>query len=83
MIRRRTTLDEALQEIESATLSGVAAIVVNDAWWRQLPQGAQTAYRRRCQNLGVVLRADAAISKHYVELSSDPGEPPLSTERLV
>lgn len=83
MIRRRTTLDEALQEIEHATLEGVASIVVNDAWWRQLPESTQTAYRRRCQQLGVVLRADAAISKHYVELSSDPGEPHLSTERLI
>ncbi|HEX6314346.1 MAG TPA: hypothetical protein VFZ73_05780 [Gemmatimonadaceae bacterium] len=83
MIRRRTTLDEALQEIESATLRGVTAIVVSDEWWRQLPQAAQTAFRRRCQKLGVVLRADEAISRHYVELASDPGEPPLSTERLV
>lgn len=83
MIRRRTTLQEALQEIESGVLSGVTAIVVNGEWWQSLQQPAQSDYRRRCEKLGVVLRADANLSRHFVELASDPTEPPLSTERKV
>jgi hypothetical protein len=83
MIRRRTTLQEALQEIESEVLSGVTAIVVNGEWWQTLPSTTQNDFRRRCEKLGVVLRADANISRHFVELASDPTEPPLSSERRV
>jgi hypothetical protein len=83
MIRRRTTLQDALQEIESDVLNGVKAIVVNGEWWQSLSTTAQSDYRRRCEKLGIVLRADAAISRHFVELASDPAESPLSTERRV
>ena len=83
MIKRRTTLEEALMEIESGVLEGVAAIVVNSDWWRSLTSVEQSGYRRRCDQRGVVLRADANLSRHFVELASDPREPPLSSERRV
>lgn len=83
MIRRRTTLVEALQEIEAEVLSGVTAIVVNADWWQSLTSTTQNDYRRRCEKLGVVLRADANLTRHFVELASDTKEPPLSSERRV
>ncbi len=83
MIKRRTTLEEALLEIESGTLIGVTAIVVNRHWWQELTQDVQSGFRRRCAKSGVDLRADTAISRHYVELASDSTEPPLSTEQRV
>jgi hypothetical protein len=83
MIRRRTTLVEALQEIEAEVLSGVTAIVVNADWWQSLTSTTQNDYRRRCEKLGVVLRADANLTRHFVELASDTREPPLSSERRV
>ena len=83
MIRRRTTLDEALGEIEAGTLDGVSAIVVNGSWWKELSKAVQGAFRARCERSGVQLRADDALSRHFVELASDPSEPPLSTERRV
>ena len=83
MIKRRTTLQEALHEIESEVLSGVTAIVVNGEWWQSLTTATQNDYRRRCEQLGVVLRADANLTRHFVELASDSKEPPLSSERRV
>lgn len=83
MIKRRTTLIDALQEIESEVLSGVKAIVVNGEWWQSLPSSTQNDYRRRCEKLGVVLRADENLSRHFVELASDPTERPLNSERRV
>lgn len=83
MIRRRTTLREALEEIESGTLTGVTAIVVNQEWWQDLSKPAQGDFRRRCEKSGVDLRADKALSRHFVELASHSTEPPLSTERRV
>jgi len=83
MIKRRTTLQEALQEIESDVLGGVTAIVVNAEWWQSLTTTTQGDYRRRCEKLGVVLRADANLTRHFVELASDTKEPPLSSERRV
>ena len=83
MIQRRTTLEDALQEIETGVLNGVTAIVVNRDWWQGLTQKSQTAFRQRCVKLGVELRADSIISSHFVELASDPREPPLSTEQRV
>ena len=83
MIRRRTTLEEAVHEIESGVLDGVTAIVVNGEWWQSLTAATQGNYRQRCEKLGLVLRADANLSRHFVELASDPREPPLSSERRV
>jgi hypothetical protein len=83
MIRRRTTLDEALSEIEAGVLDGVTAIVVNGSWWKELSSPTQGAFRMRCERSGVQLRADDDLSRHFVELASDPSERPLSTERRV
>jgi hypothetical protein len=83
MIKRRTTLEEALEEIESGELAGVTAIVVNREWWQFLPAGDQSEFRKRCAKHGVDLRADDALSRHFVELASDRDEPPLSTEHQV
>ena len=83
MITRRTTLEEALGEIESGVLTGVTAIVVNREWWQHLPSTTQSEYRRRCTQSRVHLRADDALSRHFVELASDSREPPLNTERRV
>lgn len=83
MIKRRTTLEEALGEIESGVLTGVTAIVVNREWWQLLPSGTQSDFRRRCTQCRVELRADKSLSRHFVELASDLREPPLSTELLV
>ena len=83
MIKRRTTLQEALREIESDVLNGVTAIVVNGEWWQSLTASTQSDYRRRCEKLGVILRADANLTRHFVELASDSKEPPLSSERRV
>ena len=83
MIKRRTTLADALLEIESGTLEGVTAIVVNGEWWQSLTTPVQGDFRRRCEQLRVVLRADVNLSRHFVELASDPMEPPLSSERRV
>ncbi len=83
MIQRRTTLEEALHEIETGVLSGVTAIVVNRDWWQQLSERSQSNYRRRCVERDLQLRADSIISRHFVELASGPREPPLSTEQRV
>ena len=83
MIKRRTTLEEALGEIESGALLGVTAIVVNRQWWLDLTSRAQTDFRTRCSRHGLVLSADSALSSHFVELATDPDEPPLSTEHRV
>jgi hypothetical protein len=83
MITRRTTLDEALGEIESGALLGVTTIVVNGQWWQHLASHAQSGFRNRCARIGVELRADGAISRHFVELATSRDDPPLSTERPV
>jgi hypothetical protein len=83
MIKRRTTLHEALEEIESGILGGVSAIVVNGEWWQTLSKPEQRGYRDRCEKHAVQLRADSELSRHFVELASDQSEPPLSTERRV
>ena len=83
MITRRTTLDEALGEIESGALLGVSAIVVNQQWWQQLASQEQSSFSTRCIRIGITLRADGALSRHFVELATNRDEPPLSTERPV
>jgi hypothetical protein len=83
MIRRYPTLDDALRDIEGGTLQGVTAITMNREWWQTLPIGAQTEYRRRCARAGVELRADQALSRHFVELVDGKGDSPLDSEHRV
>ncbi len=82
-MRRRTSLHEALLEIEGGALTEVSRIVVSRRWWDGLPASMQDEYQRRCQQRRIELRADDAISRHYVEVVGDSGGPPLSTERRI
>jgi len=82
MITRRDNLEQALGEVEAHTLEGVRTIVVSRQWWSRLAPGEQEAYRHRAERVAVELRADEAISQHFVEVrGADEG--PLSTERPV
>jgi len=83
MIKRRTSLESALGEIEDGTTAGVSGVVVNRGWWQQLPADVQDGYHRRCAQLRIDLRVDDALSRHFVELASGSDDPPLSTEHLV
>ena len=82
-MRRRTSLRDALLEVECGTLRDVARIVVSRCWWDGLPAAMQNDYQRRCERHGIQLHTDDAISRHYVEVVSDSGGPPLSTERRI
>lgn len=82
-MRRRTSLHEALLEVESGALMDVARIVVNRRWWDSLPAAMQDHFQRRCQQHRIHLHADDVISRHYVEVVGDSGGPPLSTERRI
>jgi predicted phosphohydrolase len=83
MVIRHDTLRQALAEIDSGSLTGASAIVVNRAWWEALSRGEQEDYRRACERHDLDLRADARLSKHFVEVIISPAEPPLSSERRV
>jgi hypothetical protein len=80
MITRRDTLSQALEELETQALTDVSTIVVNRQWWEALSPREQDAYHGRAERVRVELRADDAISSHYVELrGGDPGSS-LETE---
>jgi hypothetical protein len=81
MITRRDTLEQALSEVETKSLSGASTIVVNRAWWDQLPIPQRDAYRRRADHAGIELRADDGMPRHFVEVRGGDKEPPLSSER--
>jgi hypothetical protein len=83
MIRRYPALEDALRDIQSGKVTGITAVIVNQEWWQQQDTGVQTEYRRRCARAGVELRADNTLSRHFVELIGDAGEPPLETEHRV
>jgi hypothetical protein len=86
VMRRRTSLPEALRDLEADTLSGVSRVVVSTAWWDALSGAERDDYQRRAAALGVALSADDRISRHFVELVSrdeEGGTPPLSSERRV
>ena len=84
MIRRRTSLPVALDELEGGIMEGVSAIVVARAWWESLRPDVQTSYHKRCIALGLELRADDNLSRHFVELLGGPeDEQPLRSEHQV
>lgn len=83
MIRRRDSLEATLHEIEDGGLEGVSVIVVNRAWWDELPGADRRTLQTRSASLGVALRADDRLSRHFVELGSGPVAPRLSSEREV
>jgi hypothetical protein len=81
MIARRNTLEQALGDVETHALSGASTVVVSRAWWDSLSAREQDAYRGRAERAQVELRADDAISSHFVEVRSGGEQgPPLSTE---
>jgi hypothetical protein len=81
MIARRDTLEQALGDVETHALSGASTVVVSRAWWDSLSTHEQDAYRGRAERAAVELRADDAISSHFVEVRSGGEQsPPLSTE---
>jgi hypothetical protein len=81
VIIRRDTLEQALGDVESGTLTGASSIVVSRNWWDHLSTSEQDAYRRRAERAAVELRADEAMSGHFVEVRGGDEGSPLSTER--
>ena len=81
MISSRTSLSQALDEVESGRLAGVSTLVVSRLWWDTRSPQARNAYRKPAGRAGVELRADSAMSSHFVEVRSGDSGPPLSTER--
>ncbi len=82
MITRRESLAQALDDLEAGKLDGVATLVVSRNWWDALSLRDRRAFRARAGRAGVSLRADSAMSPHFVELR-DGDDGPLSTERAV
>jgi hypothetical protein len=81
MIARRDTLEQALGDVETQALSGASTVIVSRGWWDSLSTNERDAYRGRAERAGVELRADDAISSHFVEVRSGGEQsPPLSTE---
>lgn len=83
MIARRDSLDQALGEIEGRRMRRALTIVVNRGWWTGLSVKEQEVYQRRAEQAEVELRADDAISTHFVEVRGADDGPPLSTERPI
>jgi hypothetical protein len=82
-MRRRTSLDSALLEVEAGTLTNVSRMVVSRGWWDALSTPLQDDYRRRCLRQHIELSADDRISRHFVEVLGDADGPPLSSERRI
>lgn len=82
-MQRRTTLDAALRDVEAGALSKVTRIVVSRAWWDALSDSERDDYQRRSLDGGVELSTDHRISRHFVEVIGEEGEPPLSSESLT
>jgi hypothetical protein len=81
MIARRDTLEQALGEVEMHVLSGASTVVVSRGWWDSLSAHERDVYRGRAERAGIELRADDALSSHFVEVRSEGEQsPPLSTE---
>jgi hypothetical protein len=81
VIARRDTLEQALGDVETGALTGASSIVVSHNWWDHLSISEQDAYRRRAERAAIELRADEAMSGHFVEVRGGDESPPLSTER--
>ena len=81
MITQRKSLTQALAELEAGTLAGVRTVVVSRKWWNGLSMAERNAFRLRADRVGIELRADSAMSSHYVEARGGDAGPPLSTER--
>ena len=80
MIVRRDSLTQALNEVESQTLSGASIIVVSRPWWDSLSAREQSGFRSRAARSAIELRVDRSLSSHFVEVRGSDEGPPLSTE---
>ncbi len=80
MIARCDSLSQALSELEAGALAGATAIVMSRQWWDQLSPRERDGHRARAERAGVTLRADDAMSGHYVEVQGGDEGGPLSTE---
>lgn len=65
---RRNTLETALSEIERGTLAGASSVVFGRPWWGGLTPAERNTYRRRAKRAGLILRTDALMASHFVEL---------------
>ena len=83
MIVRRESLTQALDDLEAGRLAGVSTLIVSRRWWDALSLRDRSTFRARAGRAGVSLRADTAMSGHFVEARDGDDGPPLSTERLV
>jgi hypothetical protein len=81
VIRRRTSLQQALSQVEDGALADVSTIVVNRGWWEALTAAARDGYQTRCTRQGIQLLADDRLSRNYVEVIGGPDRTPESTER--
>jgi hypothetical protein len=79
MIVLRASLEAALADIEAGTIKGASTVVVSRSWWGQVASREQDRLRERAAQAGLELRADDAMTGHFVEVRDDVG-PPLSTE---
>jgi hypothetical protein len=82
-MRRRSSLDAALRDIDAGRLADVSRIVVSRQWWDGLSAAERDDYQRRCLRHRIELSADDRMSRHFVEVLSGPGEPPLSSEQRI
>jgi hypothetical protein len=80
MIIRRTSLSQALAELESGRLAGVSTLIVSQRWWDALSVKERNTFRTRAGEAGVELRVDSAMSGHFIEARGGESGPPLSTE---
>ncbi len=79
----RTSLHDALTDVEEGALTDVSDIVASHQWWNARPTAEHTNHTRRCARHGIELRADDGMSRHFVEVLGESGEPPLSSEQEV
>lgn len=65
---RRTSLEEALSEIEHGKLGESSCIVFGREWWKALTPAERMAYRARAKAVRVSLRSDSEVGEGYVEV---------------
>lgn len=82
MIQRRSSLREALADVDAGVLPGINRVIVNRQWWEELPPARQTELHRACVERHIALFADDRVSAHFVELAGDL-DGPLSSEQSV
>ena len=67
-ITRRSSLEEAMQEIERGELADTSTIVFGRVWWNTLSSQERQAFRTRARKAHVNLRSDSILGNHFVEV---------------